>query len=146
MKQVVVAKVARANGKHWTAVLQGLGVPPLHGRSLAELRRRVKDTVHRSAQNPTHVTIVEELILPADLARAVAESRAERDAHERRALAIQQQLGRTVRQLRTRLKVGVRDAGAILGISAPYAHILSKAPRGRPRTAPRRRRRPPAAV
>jgi predicted RNase H-like HicB family nuclease len=101
----------------WVASVKGVRGCHTQGRTLDEARRRVREALGLVVANAGRAELVDEVRLPREVQRTLAEFRAARTRAER-----EQQKARTatraaVRELRRRLKLGVRDAGTLLGLS-----------------------------
>jgi len=140
MKRQVMINVQRVNGTKWQATFPDFQGALASGRSIHQVRRNVRKVLRLFGVNLPGAAIVEHLELPTDLEEAIARARHERQEAETRAVAVRQNLGQVVRRLH-RFGLGVRDTGSLLGISAPYVHVLRQVRRGRPK-APNRPGRP----
>ncbi len=101
----------------WVATAKGVRGCHTQGRTLDEARRRIREALALVVRDVKAADLVDEVRLPADVRRILAQfktarSRAEREQERARAAA-----KAAVRTLRRRLKVSVRDAGALLGLS-----------------------------
>ncbi|MBI3770406.1 MAG: type II toxin-antitoxin system HicB family antitoxin [Deltaproteobacteria bacterium] len=101
----------------WVATVKGVRGCHTQGRTLDEARRRIREALVLVMRDAKAADLVDEVRLPVDVRRTLAQfqtarSRAEREQERARAAA-----KAAVRTLRRRLKVSVRDAGALLGLS-----------------------------
>ena len=116
MKRYTV-RYERDEAGWWVASVKGVRGCHTQGRTLDEARRRVREALALVVANVRAAELVDEVRLPREVRRTLAEFRAARSRAER-----EQQKARTaartaVRELRRRLKLGVRDAGTLLGLS-----------------------------
>jgi predicted RNase H-like HicB family nuclease len=116
MKRYTV-RYERDEAGWWVASVKGVRGCHTQGRTLNEARRRVREALGLVVANAGAAELVDEVRLPREVRRTLAEFRAARSRAER-----EQQKARTaaktaVRELRRRLKLGVRDAGTLLGLS-----------------------------
>lgn len=116
MKRYTV-RYERDEGGWWVASVKGIRGCHTQGRTLDEARRRVREALGLVVANAEAAELVDDVRLPREVRRTLAEfhaarSRAEREQQKARAAA-----KTAVRELRRRLKLGVRDAGTLLGIS-----------------------------
>jgi len=124
MKQRVIARIRRDREGSWLVSFPDIKGAHTYGRSLNQLRRRIPELLRLWDRDPAHTEIVEVLELPTDLKRAISTATKQRREAEARSQAAQRDLERTIQRLQSRLKLGVRDTGELLGISPQYAHKL----------------------
>jgi predicted RNase H-like HicB family nuclease len=116
MKRYTV-RYERDEAGWWVASVKGVRGCHTQGRTLDEARRRVREALGLVVANADAAELVDDVRLPREVRRTLAEfrtarSRAEREQQKARAAA-----RAAVRELRRRLKLGVRDAGTLLGLS-----------------------------
>lgn len=124
MKERVVAKVRRDSDGIWLVTFPGIRGAHTYGRSLNQLRQRIPEVLRLWDKDPAHVEIVEVILLPTSLKQAISVARKQRLELEDRSQALQRAMEKTIRQLQSQLKLGVRDSGELLGVSPQYAHKL----------------------
>jgi hypothetical protein len=143
MKERVVAEIRRDRDGNWLVTFPQIRGAHTHGRSLAQLRRRIPEVLTLWDRNPSEVDLVEVLELPANVKKAIRTTTENRRDLEVRARKVQQDLEKTIKQLQTQMRLSVRDSGELLRISPQYAHKLRGAGGSRLKApAERRSRRP----
>ena len=111
----------------WVASVRGVRGYHTQGRTVDEARRRIVEALALFVNNARKATLVDEVKLPKATAKAVstyATLRKKAEEEDRRAA-----LGarRAVRVLRSgRLKMSVRDAARLLGLSHQRVHQLTE--------------------
>ena len=101
----------------WVATVKGVRGCQTQGRTLAEARRRVGEALAVSVPGAARALLVDDVRLPVEVRRTVAQFQSARLRAEREQARARVAAQVAVRALRQRLKVSVRDAGALLGLS-----------------------------
>lgn len=116
----------------WVASVRGVRGCHTQGRTVDEARRRIREALELFVDNARKATLVDEVKLPTDAARAVrayATLRKRAEQEDRRAALAAR---RAVRVLRSgRLKMSARDAARLLGLSHQRVHQLTQDAAGR---------------
>ncbi|MGH9382796.1 MAG: type II toxin-antitoxin system HicB family antitoxin [Vicinamibacterales bacterium] len=111
----------------WVASVRGVRGCHTQGRTVDEARRRIVEALELFVDNARRATIVDEVKLPMDAARAVrayATLRKKAEREDRRAALAAR---RAVRVLRSgRLRISARDAARLLGLSHQRVHQLTR--------------------
>lgn len=107
----------RDEARWWVASVRGIRGCRTQGRTLDEARRRVREALGLFVANPDATELVDDVRLPVEARRTLARfqtarQRAERE-REKAGLAAKE----AIRMLRRRLRLSVRDAGSLLGLS-----------------------------
>lgn len=127
----VAIEVRRLGNGWWKASFPGIAGAEVTGRSLAALRRRVRETLMRLRPEHANFAIIEDLRFRPDLKQMVADVIEQHTELEAKRLAVHRQLTVAVKRLRAN-GLSVRDAAAVLGISRAYVQLLGRIRRGRP--------------
>ena len=101
----------------WVASVKGVRGCHTQGRTLEEARRRIREALALAVRVASSATLVDEIRLPADVRRTLGRLRAARARVEREQTHARAATKAAALLLRKRLKLGVRDAGALLGLS-----------------------------
>lgn len=136
----------RENDGRWTVKVPQVPGCHSHGRTINQARERIREALSLFIDDVNKVHILDDIRLPADvkkLVRGVVKLRRKVADQEQAMVAAQVD---AVEALRSRLKLGHRDAGALLGLSHQRVHQLEKRTRAGARTrhgaAHERRERP----
>jgi len=116
MKRYTV-RYERDEAGWWVASVKGVRGCHTQGRTLEEARRRIEEALSLSVTDAAAAVLVDEVRLPREIRRTLARSHAARGRAEREQQKARAATTAAVRLLRQRLKVSVRDAGALLGLS-----------------------------
>ncbi len=112
----------------WVATVRGVRGCHTQGRTVDEARRRIREALELFVDDAVRAPIVDDVKLPSAATRAIrayATLRKKADEEDRRAARAAR---RAVRVLRTgRMKMSVRDAARLLGLSHQRVHQLTKA-------------------
>lgn len=95
-----------------------------YGRSLVEARRRIREALALWVKDADKAELEEEVRLPARARQALNRTRAVRARAEAEGERAQGATVETARMLTRELKLGVRDAGELLGVSFQRVHQL----------------------
>ena len=116
MKRYTV-RYERDEAGWWVASVKGVRGCHTQGRTLDEARRRIREALGLAVRDAARAALVDEIRLPADVRRTVGRSRAAPARAEREQVRARATTKAAAALLRKRLKLGVRDAGALLGLS-----------------------------
>jgi predicted RNase H-like HicB family nuclease len=112
----------------WVASVRGVRGCHTQGRTVDEARRRIREALELFVDDARKVSIVDDVKLPSAATKAIrayASLRRRADEEDRRAARAAR---RAVRVLRTgKLKMSVRDAARLLGLSHQRVHQLTQA-------------------
>lgn len=122
----------REEDGRWTVKIPQVPGCHTYGRTIDQARTRVREALGLFVDNADTVEIVDAVRLPPDVKKLVRDvvSLRQKVADQEQAMVAAQV--DAVRALRHRLKLGHRDAGALLGLSHQRVHQLEK--RGKRRT------------
>jgi predicted RNase H-like HicB family nuclease len=112
----------------WVASVRGVSGCHTQGRTVDEARRRIVEALRLFVDDARRARIVDDVKLPRDAAAAVrtyATLRRKAAQDVRRAAMAARRAVRTLR--RGRLKISVRDAARLLGLSHQRIHQLTHA-------------------
>jgi predicted RNase H-like HicB family nuclease len=125
-------------GTNWKASVPS--VPGCHGsgRSLSEVRRRIRDALascldglseQEAARVAREADLVEEIKLPARTRRSLAACRQKRDRLAKALAEVQTETRRVALELTREIGISLRDAGELLGLSQERVRqLLDQAP------------------
>ncbi len=107
----------RDESGHWIATVPRVKGCHTYGRSINEARERIREALGLFVKNAARARLVDDVRLPADVLRMIhaqraARARMEREREHARAIARQ-----SVRRLTRELRLSVRDAAELLGLS-----------------------------
>jgi len=101
----------------WVATVRGVRGCHTQGRTLDEARRRIREALTLVVRDAKTIALVDAVRLPVTVRRTVVQFQAARARAEREQARARTAARAAVKALRKRLKVSVRDAGALLGLS-----------------------------
>jgi predicted RNase H-like HicB family nuclease len=87
------------------------------GRTIAQVRRRIRDALALFVDDAKTTTLVDDVVLPAQARRSLATYREARVKADRESARAQESTLRAVRVLTKRLGLSTRDASELLGLS-----------------------------
>ena len=109
--------IERDESGAWLAHVAGIRGCHTYGRTLEQVRRRIREALGLWVDDADNAELVEELRLPHSARQAIRRSAAARVQAERGRENAQQATGAAAQLLVQRLGLGVRDAGELLGLS-----------------------------
>ena len=94
-------------------------VPRAHsyGRTIEQARERIRETLRLWVANPQTAELVDDIRLPAKLRRSVRKARIARKRADAVQAKTQTSAASAARRLTGELRLGLRDAGEVLGLS-----------------------------
>jgi predicted RNase H-like HicB family nuclease len=94
-------------------------VPGAHsyGRTIEQARERIRETLGLWVANPEAAELVDDIRLPAKLRRSVRKARVARKRADAVQAKAQTSAASAARQLTGELRLSLRDAGEVLGLS-----------------------------
>lgn len=101
----------------WIAHVRGVRGCHTYGRTLDQVRRRIREALSLWVDDADAAELLEEIRLPGDARQAIRRSRAARTRAERDRQTAQTATSAAAKLLVERLGLGVRDAGDLLGLS-----------------------------
>ncbi len=101
----------------WVANVRGVRGCHTYGRTLEQVRRRIREALSLWVEDAETAELVEELRLPGDARQAIRRSSAARRRAELGRENAQTATAAAANLLVERLGLGVRDAGELLGLS-----------------------------
>jgi predicted RNase H-like HicB family nuclease len=101
----------------WIAHVRGVRGCHTYGRTLDQVRRRIREALSLWVEDADTAELVEEIRLPGEARQAIRRSSAARTRAERGRDNAQRATTTAAKLLVERLGLGVRDAGDLLGLS-----------------------------
>lgn len=108
----------------WIVSVSGVRGCHTYGRSLAEARRRIREALALWVKDADKADLEEEVRLPARARQTLNRTRAIRARAEAEREHAQGATAEAARMLIGELRLGVRDAGELLGVSFQRVHQL----------------------
>src|SRR6266550_1072807 len=95
------------------------GVPGAHsyGRTIEQARERIREALRLWVANPETAALIDDIRLPAKLKRSVRKARVARKRADTVQAKAQTSAASAARQLTGELRLSLRDAGEVLGLS-----------------------------
>jgi predicted RNase H-like HicB family nuclease len=109
--------IERDESGAWIAHVRGVRGCHTYGRTLDQVRRRVREALSLWVEDAETAELVEEIRLPGDARQAIRRSSAARTRAARGRENAQRATTAAAKLLVERLGLGVRDAGELLGLS-----------------------------
>jgi len=128
MRKSYTVRYERDETGWWVAQIKETPAAITQGRTIAEARRRIREALalalddHAAAKR---ATLIDDVRLPADARRALEQARAARARLETESKKAQASTAKAVRTLLKSMRLSVRDAGDLIGISPQRVHQLS---------------------
>ena len=101
----------------WIAHVRGVRGCHTYGRTLDQVRRRIREALSLWVDHADAAELLEEIRLPSDVRQAIRRSSAARTRAEHGRANAQRATSAAAELLVERLGLGVRDAGDLLGLS-----------------------------
>jgi predicted RNase H-like HicB family nuclease len=101
----------------WIAHVRGVRGCHTYGRTLDQVRRRIREALSLWVDDAETAELMEEIRLPSDARQAIQRSSAARTRAEHGRENAQRATSAAAELLVARLGLGVRDAGELLGLS-----------------------------
>ena len=98
------------------------------GRTIAEARRRIREALGLALDDDAaakRAKLIDDVKLPADARRALRQARAARARLETESKKAQDSTAKAVQLLLKGMRLSVRDAGDLIGISPQRVHQLA---------------------
>lgn len=114
---VYVVVIDRDETGAWLAHVRGVRGCHTYGRTLDQVRRRIREVLSLWVEDADTAELAEEIRLPAAARQAIRRSSAARKHAERGRKNAQTTTATAANLLVERLGLGVRDAGELLGLS-----------------------------
>jgi predicted RNase H-like HicB family nuclease len=112
----------------WVAQVKEAPAAISQGRTIAEARRRIREALGLALDDDAaakRAVLVDDVKLPAEVRRAVRQARAARARLEAESRKAQDSTAKAVRTLLKGMRLSVRDAGELVGISPQRVHQLA---------------------
>ena len=101
----------------WIAHTPGVPGPHSYGRTIEQARERIREALGLWVANPRTAELVDDIRLPAKLRRSVRKARVARKRADAVQAKAQTSAASAARQLTGELRLSLRDAGEVLGLS-----------------------------
>jgi predicted RNase H-like HicB family nuclease len=109
--------IERDESGAWLARVPGVPGCHSHGRTLEQVRRRIREALSLWADDAAGARLVEDVRLPGKVREGIRRSRDARARAERARSEAQESTAEVARLLVRDLRLGLRDAGDLLGLS-----------------------------
>ena len=112
----------------WVAQVKEAPAAITQGRTIAEARRRIREALGLALDDDAaakRAKLIDDVKLPADARRALRQARAARARLETESKKAQDSTAKAVRTLLKGMRLSVRDAGDLIGISPQRVHQLA---------------------
>jgi predicted RNase H-like HicB family nuclease len=112
----------------WVAQVKEAPAAITQGRTIAEARRRIREALGLALDDDAaakRAKLIDDVKLPADAQRALRQARAARARLETESRKAQDSTAKAVRTLLKGMRLSVRDAGDLIGISPQRVHQLA---------------------
>ena len=112
----------------WVAQVKKTPAAITQGRTIAEARRRIREALGLALGDDAaakRAKLIDDVRLPADAQRALRKARAARARLETESKKAQDSTAKAVRTLLKGMRLSVRDAGDLIGISPQRVHQLA---------------------
>ncbi len=117
MRATYTVVYERDAGGWWVAFVRGVTGCRTQGRSIRQARERIREALGLFVTNAARARLVDDVRLPADVLRMISAQRAARERAERERDQAQVMARRSARRLTRGLRLSVRDAAELLGLS-----------------------------
>jgi len=128
MRKSYTVRYERDETGWWVAQVKGTPAAITQGRTIAEARRRIREALALALDNDAaarRATLIDDVRLPADARRALEQARAARARLDTESRKAKESTAKAVRTLLKSMRLSVRDAGDLIGISPQRVHQLS---------------------
>ena len=105
-----------------------------YGRTIEQARERIREALGLWVANPEAAELVDDIRLPANLRRSVRQARVARKRADVVQAKAQTSAASAARQLTGELRLSLRDAGEVLGLSRQRVQQLVSTKRARHRS------------
>ncbi len=117
-------RLERDETGHWIASVPAVPGCHSYGRSLDEARRRIRQALALFVTDAARATLEDDIRLTPRMARLRKDALAARDLADRQSARAAAATREAARALTRDLRIGVRDAGRLLGVSHQRIHQL----------------------
>ena len=117
-------RLERDETGHWIATVPSVPGCHSYGRSLDEARRRIRQALALFVKGANRATLEDDIRLTPQAARLRRDALAARHRADRHAARAAAATRDAARALTRDLRIGVRDAGRLLGVSHQRIHQL----------------------
>ncbi len=128
MRKSYTVRYERDETGWWVAQVKETPAAITQGRTIAEARRRIREALALALDNDAaarRATLIDDVRLPADARRALEQARAARARLDTESRKAKESTAKAVRTLLKSMRLSVRDAGDLIGISPQRVHQLS---------------------
>lgn len=122
--KIYKVRLERDETGHWIATVPSVPGCHSYGRSLDEARRRIRQALALFVRDASRATLEDDIRLTPQVARLRRDALAARHRAERQSARAAAATREAARVLTRDLRVGVRDAGRLLGVSHQRIHQL----------------------
>lgn len=117
-------RLERDETGHWIATVPSIPGCHSYGRSLDEARRRIREALALFVRDAKRATLEDDIRLTSEVARLRRNALAARRQADRQSARAAAATREAARALTRDLRIGVRDAGRLLGVSHQRIHQL----------------------
>ena len=116
----------RDESGHWIARVRHVAGCHTYGRTIEEARRRIREALATAVDDADTAALADHVKLPRGIEREVVRAKALRREVEERSAAASAAARKAARALLKEMRLSLRDAGALLGISGQRVQHLVK--------------------
>jgi predicted RNase H-like HicB family nuclease len=116
----------RDESRHWIARARDVAGCHTYGRTLEEARRRMREALATAVDDADSAALADHVKLPQAIEREVTRAKALRREVEERSAAASAAARKAARALLKEMRLSVRDAGTLLGMSGQRIQQLAK--------------------
>ncbi len=128
MRASYTVRYERDEAGWWVAMVKEAPAAITQGRTIGEARRRIREALAVVLGDDVaaqRAKLIDDVKLPADARRALRQARAARARLAEESKKAQDSTAKAVRTLLKDMKLSVRDAGELIGISPQRVHQLA---------------------
>ncbi|HEU4384226.1 MAG TPA: type II toxin-antitoxin system HicB family antitoxin [Anaeromyxobacteraceae bacterium] len=128
MRASYTVRYERGETGWWVAQVKEAPAAITQGRTIAEARRRIREALALALDDDAaaeRARLIDDVRLPAEARRALRQAREARARLAAESKKAQESTARAVRKLLEDMRLSVRDAGDLIGISPQRVHQLA---------------------